>query len=221
MSHDRFQRLAALAGVAAGGLLVAGLVITRESPSGDAPSTAELAAYLHAHGTAEAVNAIAIVPLVAFCLLFFTAALRGALRSREAGEATYSAVVGAAAPLVVIALLLMAAGSLATYSAADQGEPELARTIYMTTHFSWLAWAAPTAALLVATGIGGLRTAALNRPLAWVSIVMGIATLTPAGAVGFLLLPLWLIVLGVVLYRLHAAPATEARLGDLRHATSP
>jgi len=41
----------------------------------------------------------------------------------------------------------------------------------------------------------------LPAPVAWATIVMGAALLTPAGYFAFIILPLWLIVVGVLLSR--------------------
>jgi hypothetical protein len=41
----------------------------------------------------------------------------------------------------------------------------------------------------------------LPTPLAWATIVIGAALLTPLGFFGFILLPLWLIVVGLWLSR--------------------
>jgi hypothetical protein len=41
----------------------------------------------------------------------------------------------------------------------------------------------------------------LPRPLAWVTIVIGASLLTPLGFFGFILVPVWLIVVGLWLFR--------------------
>jgi hypothetical protein len=41
----------------------------------------------------------------------------------------------------------------------------------------------------------------LPTPVAWATIVVGASLLTPAGFFGFILLPLWLIIVGLVLSR--------------------
>jgi hypothetical protein len=212
MQHDRFHRLVPLTGIAAGLLLAVGIALTIGEPSGDNPSAQSVAGWYGDHRTVEVVASLVLAPLVSLLLFFYTAGLRAVLRSGEAGESTWSTVVGATTPLVAFSLLLMSATDLAVSTAADNGEPALARTIYMVSQFSWLPWAAPTAAMLLATGIGGLRTVALGKPLAWISIVLGLICVSPGGMVVFLALPLWLIATGVVLYRRAsvAAPAPVA-----------
>jgi hypothetical protein len=199
-----------LTGIAAGLLLAVGIALTIGEPSGDHPSVQSVAGWYGDHQNVEVLASMVLAPLASLLLFFFTAGLRAVLRSGEAGESTWSTVVGAATPLVAFALLLMSAIDLAITVAADHGEPELARTIYMVGQFSWLPWAAPTAAMLLATGIGGLRTVALGRPLAWISIVLGVVCVTPGGMFVFLALPVWLIATGAVLYRRASVAAPRA-----------
>ena len=73
--------------------------------------------------------------------------------------------------------------------------------------------------MLLAAGIGGLQSGTLPRVLGWAAVNLGIAFLTPAGIVAFLLTPLWIMAVSVVLYRSQAgqrvpeASASYATLG--------
>ena len=76
--------------------------------------------------------------------------------------------------------------------------------------FSWLPFAAGAAAMLVASGLGGLRTAALPRWLAIPSIALGVLCLVPFGVIAaFFVLPLWLMATGLVLYRRQSPSRTR------------
>jgi hypothetical protein len=55
--------------------------------------------------------------------------------------------------------------------------------------------------MLLATGLGARRNRMLPAPLAWATIVIGASLLTPLGFFGFILLPVWLIVVGSWLSR--------------------
>jgi hypothetical protein len=55
--------------------------------------------------------------------------------------------------------------------------------------------------MLLATGLGARRNGMLQRPLAWVTIVIGASLLTPLGLFGFILVPVWLIVVELWLFR--------------------
>ena len=65
----------------------------------------------------------------------------------------------------------------------------------------WLAWNPAFAAVLLATGLGTRRNGMLPTPLTWATIVIGASLLTPLGFFGFVLVPVWLIVVGLWLSR--------------------
>ena len=97
----------------------------------------------------------------------------------------------------------------AATNAAHEGERSATYTLSQLHSYDWLAWNAAFAAVLLATGLGALRNGALPAPLAWVTVVIGASLLTPLGFVGFFLLPLWLIVVGLVLRVRRDRPSTE------------
>jgi hypothetical protein len=86
-------------------------------------------------------------------------------------------------------------------NAAHEGERETVYTLNQLHSYDWLGWNAAFAAMLLATGLGARRNGMLPRPLAWVTIVIGASLLTPLGFFGFILVPVWLIVVGLWLFR--------------------
>ena len=63
-------------------------------------------------------------------------------------------------------------------------------------------WNAAFAATSLATGLGARRRNWMRpSPLAWATIVIGASLLTPLGFFGFVLVPVWLIVVGIWLAR--------------------
>jgi hypothetical protein len=212
MQHDGFQRYLPLAGTLAGIALAAGILITRDEPSGDNPTAQTIAGWYGSHGTATLVAGLVCAPLFALFLLFFSASLRGLLRSGEAQESTYSTVVAGAAPLLAFAILLMSSIDMAISAAADKGHADIAQSIYFAGQFSWLPWGAPSAALLLATGLGGMRTATLPRLHGWLSVGLGVIAISPVGFVSFLALPVWLIGTGIVMFRRQSAAMRSDRV---------
>ena len=93
----------------------------------------------------------------------------------------------------------------AATNAAHEGRREATYALSQLHSYDWLAWNAAFAALLLATGLGALRSRVLPVPLAWATVAIGASLLTPLGFVGFFLLPLWLIAVGVLLARRPAA----------------
>jgi hypothetical protein len=86
-------------------------------------------------------------------------------------------------------------------NAAHEGARETVYTLNQFHSYDWLAWNAAFAAMLLATGLGARRNGMLPRPLAWATIVIGASLLTPLGFFGFILVPVWLIVVGIWLSR--------------------
>jgi hypothetical protein len=71
-----------------------------------------------------------------------------------------------------------------------------------------LGWNPAFAAMLLATGLGARRNGMLPTWLCWATIVIGASLLTPFGFFGFVLVPVWLIVVGIWLSR--RAPTVAA-----------
>jgi hypothetical protein len=86
-------------------------------------------------------------------------------------------------------------------NAAHEDQRQAVYTLSQLHSYDWLAWNAAFAAVLLATGLGARRNGMLPTPLAWATIVIGASLLTPLGFFGFLLVPLWLIVVGLLLNR--------------------
>jgi hypothetical protein len=147
------------------------------------------------------IAAAVIGQLAAVLIVLFGAGLRWALRSREAGEATYSVVAFAGAILAAAGFAIAAMVNLAGAAAADQGARGAVYTINQLDAASWIPFTAGLAVMMLASGIGGLRTLALPSWLSWVAIVLGAAFLTPIGALGFGLVPFWVLAASIVLYR--------------------
>ena len=66
---------------------------------------------------------------------------------------------------------------------------------------------------MLATGLGARRNGMLPSWLAWATIVLGATQLTPIGFLGSLLIPPWLIVVGIWLFRSKAAVPAEPIVG--------
>ena len=213
MTTDRFNRLLPLAGIVAGLAIIAGLALTGNQPADDAAS-AKIVAYYTDHKTAIVISALC-AQIAAVAVLFFSAGLRTSLRSRETGEASYSTLALAGGTVTAIGLSVFGWTSLAAVKAVDNGsQASVVETIHLIGSYAWMPWAVGAATMLIGAGLGGLRTVALPRALAWVTVALGVIALTPAGPITFVLLPLWLIVTGVVLARADrmpvASPATAS-----------
>jgi len=195
---DRFDRFLPLAGVLAGLLFFVGLVLLWNDPSSET-GPAETFAYWQDDRGQHQIVALLVVPLIAFFLIFFGAGLRG--RLAQGGDAGHGSVAFGGALLGAAGFLIVAMLEAGMTNAAHEGEQQTVYTLNQFHSYDWLAWNAAFAAMLLAAGLGARRNGMLPTPLAWVTIAIGASLLTPLGFFGFILVPVWLIVVGLWLFR--------------------
>jgi hypothetical protein len=196
---DRFDRFLPIAGVLAGLLFFVGLVLLWDDPASET-GPAETFAYWQDDRGQHQIVALLVAPLIAFLLLFFGAGLRRRL-AQGTGDAGHGSVAFGGALLAAATFALVAMLEGAMTNAAHEGERQTVYTLNQLHSYDWLGWNAAFAAMLLATGLGARRNRMLPTPLAWATIVIGASLLTPLGFFGFLLVPVWLIVVGVWLSR--------------------
>jgi hypothetical protein len=195
---DRFDRFLPLAGVLAGLLFFVGLVLLRDDPPSES-AVADTFAYWQNNRGQHQIIALLLTPLMAFLLIFFGAGLRRRLeRGADSGHGTV-ALGGALLAAATFGLVGMLEAAMT--NAAHEGNRQAVYTLNQLHSYDWLGWNAAFAAVLLSTGLGARRNRMLPAPLAWVTILIGASLLTPLGFFGFILLPLWLIVVGLWLSR--------------------
>ncbi|MBA3383500.1 MAG: hypothetical protein H0T20_02460 [Actinobacteria bacterium] len=199
MVSDRFDRFLPLAGVLAGLLFFVGLALLWNDPSSET-GPAETFAYWQDNRGQHQIVALLVAPLIAFFLLFFGAGLRRRLAQGN-GDAGHGSVAFAGALLAaaIFAVVGMLEGAMT--NAAHEGQRETVYTLNQFHSYDWLGWNAAFAAMLLATGLGARRNGMLPAPLAWATLVIGASLLTPVGFFGFILVPAWLIAVGLWLSR--------------------
>ena len=210
MISDRFDRFLPLAGVLAGLLFFVGLVLLRNDPASETGPAETFAFWQDDRGQHQIV-ALLVAPLIAFLLLFFGAGLQRRLAQGN-GDAGHGSVAFGGALLAAATFALVAMLEGAMTNAAHEGERDTVYTLNQLHSYDWLGWNAAFAAMLLATGLGARRNGMLPTPLAWATIVIGASLLTPLGFFGFILVPVWLIVVGVLLSR-RATAAPRAGSG--------
>jgi hypothetical protein len=208
MQPSTYQRALALSGIAFVALVVAAFLITINQVDENA-SVAKAFSYWSDHKTAEIVSAL-LVHVAAVALVFFGAGLRSALRGGEGEESTYSVIAFGGAVFTAVGFVAAAWVSLAAATAADQGAREAVYTLNQLNSVDWIPFTAGLSVMMLAAGIGGLRTLALPKVASWVAIVLGVVFLTPVGPAGFLVLPFWIVGISVVLYRGDGVPSGRA-----------
>ena len=199
MISDRFDRLLTLAGALAGLMFFVALILLWNDPASET-GPAETFSFWQDNRGQHQIVALLVAPLIAFLLLFFGAGLQRRLAegNRDAGHGSV-AFGGALLGAMTFAVVGMLEGAMT--NAAHEGARETVYTLNQFHSYDWLAWNAAFAAMLLATGLGARRNGMLPTPLAWATIVIGASLLTPLGFFGFILVPVWLIVVGVWLSR--------------------
>ena len=198
-TSSTLARLTPLSGIAFVALVVGVISFEGEELSSDAP-----AAEVLAHWAERADSRLLVSSLSAAALLFllvFAASLRGALRAREPAEASASVVSFAGAVVAASGLAVSACVTLAASRAADVGSADAVVPLDHLVQSAWLPITAGFAVMMLAAGVGGIRTGALPVVLCWAAVLLGVAFLTPAGIVAFLVTPLWIIAVSVALSR--------------------
>jgi hypothetical protein len=200
MASNRFDRFLPLAGVLAGLLFIAALVLNRTDPSSET-GPAETFAYWQDNRGQHQIVGLLLAPLIAFLLVFFGAALKRRLESDSSDDSGHGTVAFGGALLAAAIFALVGMLEAGMTNAAHEGAQQAVYTLNQFHSYDWLGWNAAFAALLLATGLGARRNRMLPTPLTWVTIVIGASLLTPLGFFGFILLPVWLIVVGILLSR--------------------
>jgi len=216
MASNRFERFLPLAGAAAGLLFLVGLVLNRTDPSSETGPAKTFAYWQDNHGQHQIVGLL-VAPLIAFLLIFFGAGLKRRLESASSdSDSGYGSVAFGGAVLAAAMFALVGMLEAAMANAAHAEERQTVYTLNQLHSYDWLGWNAAFAALLLATGIGARRNHMLPAPFAWATIAMGACLLTPLGFFAFMLLPLWLIVVGIWLSRMKTTSPIRARDQSLR-----
>lgn len=159
----------------------------------------------------------ACLVVMGVALIFFAGSLRTLLRSGESREATYSAVAHGGLLVAAAGVAQMLVWGWAEINgAADAQDQAALHVLDYGAYFAWAGLGIGLSAALVATGLGGLRSAMLPRWFAVVSLVLGVlgalgnAGIPPGGLVTYLLLPLWLLAAAAVIAR-SQRPLVEGR----------
>lgn len=205
MDRNRIGRLAPLAGIVFVVLVALAFGLAGEEPGDDASRREILSIW--AENDDMALTSAFLLSAGTMFLLVFAASLRGALRSGEPGEASASAVALAGGTVAAAGFLAAAMVHFATAEASNAGFADAVIALNALGQESWLPFTGGLAAMLLAAGVGGLRSLALPRVLCWAGILIGAAMFTPAGLIGFFLTPVWIIAVSVVLYRAQVRPA--------------
>ena len=207
MRQDRLARFAPLAGVVFVVLIVLAIVIGGETPD-NSDSAQEIGRFWKENDSEQMLSAL----IGAWSLIFFiwfAASVRSVLRRTEDGPARLSATSFAGAVIAAVGLLIALSLTFAIADGADELTPDALKTLTVLSNGVFLPIAVGFALFFIATGILAVRSRLLPAWLGWVTIVLGIVCVTPAGFFALLVGLVWVLVVSVMLYR--GTPTTAGR----------
>jgi hypothetical protein len=207
MSESRWARWAPLTGIAFIVLAVlSGILVGSTPDTSDSPQ--QVLSFYNDHDGRVTAGAL-VAALGGVFLLFFVPVLRNALRTPAATGSILPDVVFAGG-IVLVSGIGVGSGILFTLGAdADHLTADGAHLLNILNSDLFLPFVIGSVALIFAAGLAIIRTGGLPRWLGWVAIVIGIASLTPAGFIAFLVAGVWLGVVSVLL-ALRGGRATSA-----------
>jgi hypothetical protein len=192
------ERLAPLTGLVFSVLLVICFVISNDSPNTD-DSTAKWVSYYSKHDGREiAVSLVAAIAILFF--VWFAGTLRARLRAAEGSPGRLSNTAFGGAILFAMSGLLFTGLDFTAADTSGDVPPQVTQTIGVLDNDLFIPLAVGGAALMLATGVLAIRTRALPRWLAWVAVVIGVVSVTPAGFIAFLAIILWIAIVSVLMY---------------------
>jgi hypothetical protein len=165
-------------------LVIVAFVVGGETPDTD-DSTKKIVDFYVDNDT-EQMFAAAFLALSTVPLLFFLGSLRRALRAAAGDEGGLSTVTLVGGVVMAVGVTTFAGLTFALGDTAD--DMPAAATVALNTLNSdmFFTLAAGTAAFNLGLALAILRHGGLPRSLGWVALVVGIASLTPAGFFAFL-----------------------------------
>jgi hypothetical protein len=205
MKDRGLARFAPLTGVVFVVLIVLAVIIGGETPdNGD--SALKIARYWKDHDTEQIwTSVIAAWGTVFF--VWFAASLRSTLRKAEEGSGRLSAACFGGALVGATGFLTMLGINFAIADGADDLSGAALKTLTVFSNGFFLPLAVGFAVFFLAAGILAVRSAVLPAWLAWFTVVLGIACITPVGFFALLVGLVWILVVSLMLYRREVGPA--------------
>lgn len=212
MDADRWERVAALTGVAVAVLFFGAIAVLGDLPKAPAPG-GEVASYFAQHRSAI-LTGLYLEGLAGVAMLWFFGVVRSALSRAEGGTGRLAnvALVAGAGQAGLYILSSGFWGALANAS-SHRVDPVSAAVFHRLGSVAFQVGAFPLAAALLSVAIVGLRSRALPAWLSWVTAAFGVVALVVRaipeetygperfGSVAFFLVPLWFAAAGIVLSR--------------------
>jgi hypothetical protein len=198
MRQGGLARFAPLTGVAFVVLIVVAVIVGGETPDND-DSVRSIVNFWKDNDTQQMWSTlIGVWGTVLF--VWFAGSLRSALRSVEVGPARLSAVSFGGALIGDVGLLTSLGLSFAAAESVDDVPGLVIQTLTVLSNELFFPIAAGFGLFFLATGILAVRTRMLPVWLGWITIVLGVVCITPAGFFALLVGLIWIVAVSVILF---------------------
>jgi hypothetical protein len=201
MQQGRFERLAPLSGVVFFVLIVVAIFVNSGSTPDVSSSAGKISAYYLAHRSDIQAGDIIIVISAVF-LVWFTASLRSAVWQVEVGAGRLASLILAGGILVAGGVWVMLG---LDFAIADQIKsahlaPAQVKTLFVLSNDVFFPLLGGFGLLMLASGIGVIRTRALPVAFGWVALLFGLVCFSPIGFFAILASIIWIVVVSILLY---------------------
>jgi hypothetical protein len=201
--------LVPLTGVAFIVLVLLSFIIGGEPPGADESAEEIVDHYIDNKGSIQ-VGAF-LSGVAGTLLVFFFGYVRKVLRAAEGERGMLSLLTVVGAGIIAVAAAIDGTISFAIAEAAEDIEPASVQTLQALWDNDFLPFALGAQVLWFAVGISIVRHGALPKWLGWVAIILGIASLTPAGFFAFFVGLVWILVVSILLtQRARGGPVARA-----------
>jgi len=208
LTEQRWPAFAPLAGIVFVALAVLAFAVGGETPDiNDSP--VKILKYYNDHDTKN-IWASAFLAWGTVFFFFFLGVLRSALQAAEGGASRLSAVAFGGGLILGVGMLSFAGFTFTLADGADHLTPDAAQALNALNSDFFFPVAVGLGTLLLATALCSIRSKLFPAWLSWITLIIGIAALTPVGFFAFLLFGLWTLLVSVLLWRGGAARPAAA-----------
>ena len=206
--HEGAERLAPLTGVLFVILIVVAVVIGGETPSIEDDSPEKIAQFWRDNDDEQGLSS-AVGAWATFAFVWFAASVRSVLRAAEPGVGRLSALSFGGALIGAVGFLALLSIDFAAAESSDDVSADVLVTLTALDNNFFFAVAVGFGLFFTSTGLLALRARLLPAWAAWLTMIIGVACITPIGFFALLAGLIWIVVMSIVLYR-RGSPAPAA-----------
>ena len=199
MERKGMERFAPLSGLVFLVLAAASILVGGEPPDVK-DSTAEVVEYWEENEGKQLASAI-LGAWAAAALVWFGASMREAIARVEGGPSRLGSLALAGTILCAAGITMGSVFQFAASDVHDDVPPEVLQTLSVLYTDTFFPMAVGNFLFLVAAGIAAIRYGAFDKRLAWIGIVIGVLSITPAGFFALIAWLIWIGLASVILYR--------------------